>query len=85
MNYYKAVFWDYPRFNNAKAIRRFINENYNNNIFLWMMYRFLEFGRVVDTLEFFTIEDISNNLPKIKLSDYSRNKWNRMIEVYGIK
>ncbi|MCK4445814.1 MAG: hypothetical protein KAW56_01895 [Candidatus Marinimicrobia bacterium] len=50
-----------------------------------MMYRFLEFGRVVDTLEFFNIEDISSNLPKLKLSDYSRNKWNRMIEFYGIK
>ncbi len=83
MNYYKAIFWDYPKLNEEKAIKRFIRKNYDNSAFLWMMFRFLEHGRVVDTLKIFTIKDISRNLPKLKLSEYSKKKWNRLVSVYG--
>jgi hypothetical protein len=47
------------------------------------MYRFLEYGRVVDTLKYFTINEIAENIPKLKLTSYTLEKWKRMIELYG--
>ena len=47
------------------------------------MSRFLEYGRVVDTLKYFTINEIEENLPEQKLSNYTLIKWKRMIEIYG--
>ncbi len=45
--------------------------------------RFLEYGRVVDILGYFKIEEIDEYLPKLKLTPYALKKWKRLIEVYG--
>jgi len=47
------------------------------------MSRFLEYGRVVDTLRYFTINEIKETLPDLKLTQYIRLKWNRIIDVYS--
>jgi len=83
MNYLKAVFWDYPEFTNLHNLKKLIGDNKNKSSYFWAMTRFLEHGRVVDTLHFFTIKEISGNIKKLKLSSYSAKKWRRLIEVYG--
>ncbi len=49
----------------------------------WALSRFLEHGRVIDTMEFFDISEIEKKLGHLKISPYSRKKWKRMTEVYG--
>ncbi len=83
MNYLKAVFWDYPQFTNSKNLRKFLQENKNFRVYLWALNRFLEYGRIVDTLNYFQIKEISEQLPKLKLTPYTFKKWKRIIEVYG--
>lgn len=84
MNFLKTVFWDYPQLTERDSLRTFIRENRNSEeIYSWLLMRFLEFGRVVDAFEYFPIREISNQLPKLKLSPYTRKKWKRIIEVYG--
>ncbi len=78
----QAVFWDYPKFTDKKYLENILNSSKETDIRLWIMTRFLEHGRVVDTLHFFSIDEISRHLPKLKLTDYSRKKWTRLIEVY---
>jgi hypothetical protein len=78
----EAVFWDYPQFLDEKYLYEFIKANKNTDLYFWFMNRFLEHGRVIDTFHFFNIKEISNNLHKLKLTEYSRKKWNRLIEVY---
>ena len=81
----KAVFWDYPEFLEEERLQKIIKEKRKKNLgqYLWIMQRFLEYGRVVDTLRFFSIEEIAENLWKLKISPYTRRKWERMINVYG--
>ena len=83
MNYLKAVFWDYPQFSDEKNLKNYLKKQLDKSLYLWIISRFLEHGRVVDTLQFFTINEIKENLPKLKLSDYTLVKWKRMIELYG--
>ena len=83
MNYLKAVFWDYPQFAEEEGLRDYLKQKQEKSLYLWIMSRFLEYGRVVDTLKYFTINEIAENLPKLKLSDYTLIKWKRMIEIYG--
>jgi len=83
MNYLKAVFWDYPQFTDKEKIDKFIQDNHGTSSYLWVLKRFLEYGRVVDTLSFFNIEEISEKLPKLKLSVYAWRKWKRLVEVYS--
>ena len=83
MNYLKAVFWDYPQFSDEENLKNFLKQKLEQSLYLWIISRFLEHGRVVDTLQFFTINEIKDNLPKLKLSDYTLVKWKRMIELYG--
>ena len=83
MNYLKAVFWDYPQFSDEENLKNYLKQKLDKSLYLWIISRFLEHGRVVDTLQFFTINEIKDNLPKLKLSDYTRVKWKRMIELYG--
>lgn len=78
-----AVFWDYPQFLDENYLNSIIRSNKNSDIYWWIMTRFLEHGRVVDALKFFTIDDISQNLTKLKLSDYALKKWKRLVEVYS--
>lgn len=51
--------------------------------FEWVLYRFLEYSRVIDTFKFFNIIDIKNNIDNLKLSINTKEKWKRLIEVYG--
>jgi hypothetical protein len=79
----EAVFWDYPQFLDENYLSEFMQQHKNTEIYFWLMYRFLEHARVVDTFHFFKIQEIAANINKLKLTDYARKKWNRMIEVYG--
>lgn len=83
MNMLKAVFWDYPDFTNSEKLRILIKDNRNRDIYLWVLYRFLEYGRAIDTFKYFKISEISKDIDKLKLRPYTRKKWNRLIEVYG--
>jgi len=82
MNYLKAVFWDYPEFTNPDEIRRILLEEKNRRVWHWLLKRFLEHGRVVDTLLFFRLDTISTELPLLNLGPYSLKKWKRIVEVY---
>jgi hypothetical protein len=83
MNYLKAAFWDYPQFTEEETIRSFLEERKGSTLYFWLMCRFLEYARVVDTFKFFTITDIAGQLPRLKLRPYTRKKWIRLIEIYG--
>ena len=79
----QAIFWDYPKFLDEKYLSEFIQTKKDTDIYLWIMNRFLEHGRVIDTFHFFKANEISSNLQKLKLTDYSLKKWTRLIEVYS--
>jgi len=83
MNYLKAVFWDYPQFIDSENLQKFIQETKNFRLYLWILKRFLEYGRIVDTLNYFPIQEISKQLPNLNLAPYTLKKWKRIIEVYG--
>jgi hypothetical protein len=84
MNHLEAVFWDYPQLKNEKNLKKFIKRNKKSKkIYTWVLKRFLENARVVDTLEYFSLQEIADILPEIILSPYSRKKWKRIIKVYG--
>jgi hypothetical protein len=79
----EAVFWDYPCFLDQAYLDTFLRENKGTEMYHWMMARMLERARVVDALHFFSIEEISERLPSLKLSPYATKKWNRLVEVYA--
>lgn len=84
MNHLEAVFWDYPQLKNEKNLKKFIKKSKKSKkIYTWVLKRFLENGRVVDTLEYFSLQEIADILPEIRLTPYSKKKWKRIIEVYG--
>lgn len=83
MQYLNAVFWDYPQLNNPESVRAFLSEKRDAEVYRWVMTRFLEHGRVVDTLGFFSIEEIARTLPQLRLTPYSLRKWKRLVEIYG--
>ena len=87
MNYLIAVFWDYPQFTDSKNLQKFLDQHRRNKEdspeFAWMLTRFLEHARVVDTLAYFKLDEIVEFLPKVKLTPYTQKKWKRLIEVYG--
>jgi hypothetical protein len=83
MNYLKAVFWDYPQFTEEEAVKSSLKENKGSNSYLWIMSRFLEHGRVVDSFRFFKLQEIAEFLPKLRLTSYTLKKWQRLIEIYG--
>lgn len=70
----QAVFRDNPKFLNRDYLENFIQSSKATDNQLWIMSRLMEHGRVIDTLHFFTIDDIAHNLPKLKLTDYSQKK-----------
>jgi len=79
----QAAFWDYPKFLDERYLTETIQSKRDTDIYLWIMNRFLEHGRVIDTFHFFNINEISRNFHKLRLTDYSLKKWNRLIEVYS--
>jgi hypothetical protein len=83
MNYLQAVFWDYPELTNPDTIRQCLQESGNPRRRRWLLQRFLEHGRVVDTLHVFPLEMITQELPALKLRPYTYKKWKRIVEVYA--
>lgn len=86
MNYLKAVFWEYPQFTKEEYVSQTLERARNQRdveLYRWMMRKFLEFGRVVDTLRFFSIDEIAEQLRELRLSPYSKKKWQRLVEVYS--
>jgi cephalosporin-C deacetylase-like acetyl esterase len=60
MNYLKAVFWDYPQLTNREQLLKFIQESKKSKkVYRWLLKRFLEHARVVDTLEYFSLQEIA--------------------------
>lgn len=85
MNTLKSVFWEYPEFTDDRHVRLTLEkcrETSDEKLYLWMMRRFLEHGRAVDALRFFSIDEIVSNLDKLRLSPYTLKKWRRLGEVY---
>lgn len=82
-NYLKAAFWDYPELADEQILREKLRQDSTGDFKSWALRRFLEYARVIDVLKMFSIIEIAEVFGKIKLSDYSRQKWQRMIEVYG--
>lgn len=78
----QAVFWDYPQFLQEDFLRAFLRQNKNNPTYYWVMNRFLEHGRVVDTFSLFSLKEIASSLHRLKLSKYSQQKWQRLLQVY---
>lgn len=83
VNYLKAVFWDYPQFTEEEAVKSSLKKNKGSQIYLWILSRFLEHGRVVDSFKFFKLHEIAEFLPKLKLTSQTMKKWQRLIEIYG--
>ncbi len=69
MNYLQAVFWDYPEFIEPDTIRHYAHGSGNAGMRRWLLQRFLEHGRVVDTLSFFRWTILQRNPP---MYPYSR-------------
>lgn len=78
-----AVFWDLPKFLDENYLMKFLEEQKGQAPYFWVMTRFLTYGRVIDAMRVFTIEEISRNIDKLELPEYSLKMWKRMIEVYG--
>jgi len=78
----QAVFWDYPKFLDENFLSEYMQKKKDSEAYLWIMNRFLEHARVIDTFHFFTIDEIAQHIQKLKLTDYALKKWKRMIEVY---
>ena len=85
-NFLKAVFWDYPQFQNYNFIQSALQnarEKSDIQTFRWILGRFLERGRVRDVAMIFRISEIRDNLDILRLSDYAYRKWQRLLDVYG--
>ncbi len=78
-----AVFWDLPKFRDEVYLQRFLEEQKGKVPYYWAMTRFLEYGRIVDTFSFFSIDEIAENISNLQLSPHTLKRWKRMIEVYG--
>ncbi len=85
MNTLKSVFWEYPEFAEEQYLRQVLQKCRavgDWEMYRWIMRRFLEHGRAVDVLRFFSIDEIVSNLDHLRLSEYSAKKWQRLGEVY---
>ncbi|MBW2031467.1 MAG: hypothetical protein JRJ31_20605 [Deltaproteobacteria bacterium] len=82
MDFLKAIFWDYPEFANAETVRKIVELGWEDSGYRWMLRRFLEYGRAVDTMSFFSIEEISRAVQSLRLTPYTKKKWRRLIEIY---
>lgn len=81
MKQLNVVFWDYPQYTKPEYVRDTIRICPDKR--LWVLKRFLEHGRIVDTWKFFSMKEIAENLPVLNLPPYAYKKWKRMIEIYG--
>jgi hypothetical protein len=85
MNTLKSVFWDYPELADEQHLRQVLAENRSREdrrMYCWIMCRFLEHGRAVDAMRFFSMEEIAMHLSLLRLTPYASSKWQRLMEVY---
>ena len=79
----KAVFWDHPELTDESVITKNIAEARKavvQDALRWYLARFLERGRAVDTLRFFTPEEIRRHLPSLKISPRAVAGWTKILE-----
>ncbi|MDP2807090.1 MAG: hypothetical protein Q8O74_03000, partial [bacterium] len=69
-----AVFWDYPEYTDGKRLRQSLADRADNDFRQWATRRFLEHGRVIDTLSYFTIDEITSRLNDLLLRPCTREK-----------
>jgi hypothetical protein len=84
-NFLKAVFWDYPLFQDYNSILSALqNTREKNDIqaFRWFLARFIERGRVKDVAMISSIAEVRENLNALRLSEYAYRKWQRLLNVY---
>jgi hypothetical protein len=82
----KSAFWDYPELADEQHLRQVLSENRareDRRMYHWIMCRFLEHGRAVDAMRFFSMEEIAAHLSLLRLTPYASAKWRRLIEVYS--
>jgi len=82
----KAVFWDYPELTEEPILRRKIQEAREGtprDAFRWYMARFLESGRIAETLRFFGLDEIRRTLSSLKISPRAVSRWTRVLDFYG--
>jgi len=82
----KAVFWDYPDLTEEDKFSAFLRKRRAMNdawALEWALTRFLEHGRAVDAMKYFSLDEIRQMLPRLRLTAYARKKWSRLLEVYG--
>ena len=85
MNTLKSVFWDYPELTSEQHLRQVLAENRSGEdrtVYFWIMHRFLEHGRAVDAMQFFSLDEIAMHLSHLRLTQYTSTKWQRLVEVY---
>ena len=83
MNYLKAVFWDYPKLSDSNFLYETLKDESNTSLRNWILTRFLEHGRAIDTMNFFSLSELAEKVDVLKLSPYAYRKWKRLIEIYG--
>jgi cephalosporin-C deacetylase-like acetyl esterase len=83
MNYLKAVFWDYPQFTDSSFLIKTLADKKKEGIRDWILVRFFEHGRAVDTFRYFSLSELAEKINRVKLSAYSHRKWKRLIEIYA--
>lgn len=81
----KAVFWDYPELTDEAVLSGNIREARAAPVpdtFRWYLARFLEHGRIADTIRFFSLDEIRRALPSLKISHRAAAGWTRVIDFY---
>jgi hypothetical protein len=85
MNTLKSVFWEYPELTDERHLQEILETcrlREDRRMYLWVLRRFLEYGRAADALRFFSLDEIAANMNKLRLSVYASAKWHRLVEVY---
>lgn len=84
-NYLKAVFWDYPELCEPEAVEKAIKnakERTDTRTLQWLMARFLERGRVRDTVQFFGAQEVQDMIGDVRISPRAKKRWERLLQVY---
>ncbi|NOX89167.1 MAG: hypothetical protein GXO77_09075 [Calditrichaeota bacterium] len=81
-NFLKAVFWEYPQFRKEDILLKKSRLKKDIDLLRWLMIRFLENGRVADTIKYFSMDEIAQHLPQLRLSCQKRKEWSGLTELY---
>ncbi|MCX7698885.1 MAG: hypothetical protein N2114_05415, partial [Candidatus Goldbacteria bacterium] len=69
----KAVFWNYPELTEPNNLKKLLKEN-NDEEREWILQRFMEHGRVVDTINYFGVETIAEKIKRLRLTPYTKKR-----------